>query len=120
MLRNIYSPFVTNQWWAGNVYLDGWSFYNACLLIMIMKGKFVLFYCFVLGVGLAYFHVSEEFTDFKNAFRQCATKLSRLPRGQTKEELKNISHKMMMYNISAVWLNITFSRVDSDKKIGKN
>ena len=85
----------------------------------MMKGKFVYFIVFVLGDGLAYFHVSEEFTDFKNAFRQCNTKSSHLPRGQTKEELKNISHEMMMYNISAVWLNITFSTVDSNKKIGK-
>ena len=87
----------------------------------MIKGKFcvtLLFY--VSGVGLAYFQLSKELTDYKNALKHCDTGWSRLPRGQTKEELKNISHEMMMYNISAVWLNITFSTVDSNKKIGKN
>ena len=87
----------------------------------MIKGKFcvtLLFY--VSGVGLAYFQLKEELTDYKHALKHCDTEWSRLPRGQTNEELKNISHKMMMYNISTVWLNITFRRVDSDKMIGKN
>ena len=78
----------------------------------------LLFY--VSGVSLAYFQLSEELTDYKSALKHCDTEWSHLPRGQTKEELKNISHEMMMYNISTVWLNITFSTVDSNKKIGKN
>ena len=91
------------------------------VFLIVIKGMFcvtLLFY--VSGVSLANFQLKEELTDYKRALKHCDPGWSRLPRGQTKEELKNISHKMTMYNISVVWLNITFSTVDSDKKFGKN